>query len=225
MPLPADFVPRHFRFVVFDWDGTLADSTALIADSLQRACRDIGEPVPSDVDARFVIGLGLPDALQHVAPGLHPARHPELAARYRHHYLSRDLDVALFAGAEELLAELEAAGFLLGLATGKSRAGLERALAQHRIGQRFVATRCADESRPKPHPEMLWHLMERVGATPAETLMIGDTTHDLELARNAGTAAVAVAYGAHAPAGLERLSPLATVHSIAELRGWLRAHA
>ncbi len=124
MPPPADFAPRRFRFVVFDWDGTLADSTALIADSLQRACRDIGEPVPSDVDARFIIGLGLPDALRHVAPGLSPARHPELAARYRHHYLARDLEVSLFAGAAALLAELEAAGFLLGLATGKSRAGL-----------------------------------------------------------------------------------------------------
>lgn len=225
MRTPADFAPRRFRFVVFDWDGTLADSTALIADSLQQACRDVGEPVPSDVDARFVIGLGLQDAVRHVAPGLAPARHPDLAARYRHHYLTRDLDVALFAGAADLLAELEAAGFLLGLATGKTRAGLDRALAQHGIGSRFTATRCADESLPKPHPQMLQHLMERVGVPPEETLMIGDTTHDLELARSAGAAALAVAYGAHPPAGLERLAPLATVHSIAELRTWLRANA
>ena len=221
----ADLQPRRFRFVVFDWDGTLADSTALIADSLQQACRDVGEPVPDDADARYVIGLGFLDAVRHVAPGLAPARHPDLAARYRHHYLTRDLDVALFAGAAELLAELDAAGFLLGVATGKTRAGLERALAQHGIGSRFAVTRCADESLPKPHPQMLQHLMQKVGAAPDETLMIGDTTHDLELARNAGAAAVAVAYGAHPPAGLERLAPLATVRSIAELRTWLRTNA
>ena len=221
----ADFAPRRFRFIVFDWDGTLADSTALIADSLQQACRDIGEPVPDDVDARFVIGLGLLDAVRHVAPGLPVARHPELAARYRHHYLARDVGISLFAGAADMLTELEAAGFLLGVATGKTREGLDRALAHQGVGSRFVATRCADESLPKPHPRMLLQLMERVGVTPRETLMIGDTTHDLELARNAGAAALAVAYGAHAPAGQERRSPLAMVHSVVELRAWLRAHA
>lgn len=222
---PAEFAPRRFRFVVFDWDGTLVDSTALIADSLQKACRDIGEPVPNDFDARFVIGLGLLDALRHVAPGLPVARHPDLAARYRHHYLSRDRDVALFAGVSELLAELGAAGFLLGVATGKTRAALDHALAHHGVAGRFVATRCADEGLPKPHPDMLLRLMDEVGAAPRETLMIGDTTHDLELARSAGAAALAVAYGAHAPAGLQRHGPLATVHSVAELRTWLRANA
>ncbi len=221
----VDFAPRRFRFIVFDWDGTLADSTALIADSLQQACRDIGEPVPDDVDARFVIGLGLLDAVRHVAPGLPVARHPDLAARYRHHYLARDLGISLFAGAADMLTELEAAGFLLGVATGKTREGLDRALAHQGIGSRFVATRCADESLPKPHPQLLLQLMERVGVTPRETLMIGDTTHDLELARNAGTAALAVGYGAHPPAGLERLAPLATVHSVVELRTWLRTYA
>jgi phosphoglycolate phosphatase len=222
---PAEFAPRRFRFVVFDWDGTLVDSTALIADSLQRACRDIGEPVPSEVDARFVIGLGLIDALRHVAPGLPVARHADLAVRYRHHYLSRDQGVALFAGVSELLAELGAAGFLLGVATGKTRAALDHALAHHGVAGSFVATRCADEGLPKPHPDMLLRLMEEVGVAPRETLMIGDTTHDLELARNAGAAALAVGYGAHAPAGLQRHGPLATVHSVAELRTWLNANA
>jgi phosphoglycolate phosphatase len=221
----ADFAPRRFRFVVFDWDGTLVDSTALIADSLQRACRDIGEPVPNDFDARYVIGLGLLDAMRHVAPRLPAARHAELAARYRHHYLSRDQSVALFAGVGELLAELGAAGFLLGVATGKTRAALDQALAHHGIADSFVATRCADEGPPKPHADMLLRLMEQVGAAPRETLMIGDTTHDLDLARNAGAAALAVAYGAHAPDGLQRHGPLAMVHSVAELRTWLRANA
>jgi len=222
---PADFVPRRFRFVVFDWDGTLADSTAIIADALQQACRDIGEPVPGDAEARYVIGLGLADALRHVAPGLPQQRHPDLVARYRFHYLARDPSIPLFPGVREMLAELGAAGFALGVATGKSRAGLDRALAQHGIGSVFAATRCADEGFSKPHPGMLLHLMDQVGVGPGETLMIGDTTHDLELARNAGVAALAVAYGAHAPAGLAAERPLATVHSIPELRTWLRGNA
>jgi phosphoglycolate phosphatase len=205
-----ELAPRRFRFLVFDWDG---------------ACADVGEPVPCDADARFVIGLGLSDALRHVAPGLPQERWQALTDRYRHHYLSRDGAIPLFDGARELLDELDAAGFLLGLATGKSRVGLARALEQQQLVGRFVATRCADEGFPKPHPDMLLHLMDRVGAQASETLMIGDTTHDLELAKNAGASALAVAYGAHEIEGLARLEPLATVHSIGELRQWLIANA
>jgi len=218
---PRAFASRRFRFVVFDWDGTLADSTAIIALALQQACRDLGEPVPGDVDARYVIGLGLSDAMKHVAPGLPAERYPDLAARYRHYYFAHDGTIPLFGGVRELLAELDAAGYLLGVATGKSRAGLDRALAQHGVGSFFAATRCADEGFAKPHPDMLLRLMDRVGVGPGDTLMIGDTTHDLELARNAGVAALAVAYGAHSPEDLMQREPLATVHSILELRGWL----
>jgi phosphoglycolate phosphatase len=216
---------RRFRFVVFDWDGTLADSTAIIASALQQACRDVGEPEPAEYDARFVIGLGLADALRHVAPRLAVERHHELAARYRHHYLARALSIPLFEGVREMLADMNDAGHMLGVATGKSRAGLDHALDQQDVRRFFVATRCADEGFPKPHPGMLLELMSLVGADPAETLMIGDTTHDLELARNAGVAALAVAYGAHDQDGLARERPLATLHSIAELRAWLRQHA
>ncbi|MEO8305277.1 MAG: HAD-IA family hydrolase [Betaproteobacteria bacterium] len=222
---PAFNERRRFPFIVFDWDGTLADSTLIIAESLQNACRDVGEPVPADIDARFVIGLGLGDALRLVAPGLPPERHPDLVARYRHHFIVRDAHIALFDGAREMLAELDAAGFLLGIATGKSRAGLDRALAQQGVAGHFAMTRCADEGFPKPHPDMLVHLMDRAGVGPRETLMIGDTTHDLELARNAGASALAVAYGAHGADGLDRLAPLATLHSVDELRAWLHANA
>jgi len=228
MPPMADaapFSPRRFRFVVFDWDGTLADSTAIIADALQQACRDIGAPVPDDIDARYVIGLGLADALRHVAPNLPRERHPDLVARYRHHYMAREAAIPLFAGVREMLADLGAAGIVLGVATGKSRAGLDHALAQHGIGGFFTATRCADEGFSKPHPDMLLRLMDQVGAVPGETLMIGDTTHDLLLAQNAGVAGLAVGYGAHAPAGLAQLRPLATVQSIPDLRAWLRGNA
>lgn len=217
--------PRRYRLLVFDWDGTLADSTAIIAQALQSACRDVGEPVPDEVSARFVIGLGLADALAHVAPALPVERHGELSARYRHHYLARDPEIPLFDGARELIDELRARGFLIAVATGKSRVGLDRALAANGLHACFDATRCADEGRPKPHPDMLLHLMARFGVAPAATLMIGDTTHDLELARAAGVDALAVAYGAHELHGLAAARPLATVHSIAELRAWLRRHA
>ncbi len=201
MPAMADATPhspRRFRFVVFDWDGTLADSTAIIAEALQQACRDIGASVPDDANARYVIGLGLADALRHVAPDLPPERHPDLVARYRHHYTAREGTIPLFAGVREMLAELGAAGIMLGVATGKSRAGLDHALVQHDIGSYFAATRCADEGFAKPHPDMLLRLMDQVGTVPGDTLMIGDTTHDLLLARNAGVAGLAVGYGAHA---------------------------
>ena len=215
---------RRFDLVVFDWDGTLADSTGIIAAALQSACRDLGQPVPGDIEARYVIGLGLADALAHVAPTLPRERHPELSARYRHHYLARDAEIPLFEGARELLDELADAGYLLAVATGKTRVGLDRALAANGLHRRFHCTRCADEGRPKPHPDMLLHLIDTLGTTPARTLMIGDTTHDLEVARAAGAASVAVAYGAHESEGLAAAGPLAIVHSIDELRGWLRAH-
>ena len=221
----SDWTPRRFRFIAFDWDGTLADSTGIITEAIRHACADVGEPVPDENAARYVIGLGLADALRHVAPGLPASRHDELTERYREYYLARDSAIPLFAGVRELLDELRQAGFLLGVATGKSRRGLERAMDTHGLIDQFVATRCGDEGFPKPHPDMLLHLIDRVGVAPAETLMIGDTTHDIALAHAAGAACVAVGYGAHAPEQLARLGPLATVGSVRELRGWLYANA
>jgi len=215
---------RRFDLVVFDWDGTLADSTAIIAGAIQAACRDVGEPVPDDVAARYVIGLGLRDALAHVAPELAPSRYPDLALRYREHYLARDPQIPLFDGARELLADLRGAGYRLAVVTGKTRIGLDRSLAAQALAEWFDATRCSDEGAPKPHPEMLLFLMDALGVSPHRTLMIGDTTHDLELARAAGAQALAVTYGAHPHEGLARAAPLAVVHSVPELRGWLREH-
>jgi phosphoglycolate phosphatase len=217
--------PRRFRLVVFDWDGTLADSTAMIAGAIRSACAAIGRPMPSVTDARYVIGLGLADALAHVAPGLTGDEQRELAMHYRNRYLDGEAAIPLFDGAADLLADLGAAGFLLGVATGKTRAGLDRAIAQQGLTGRFHATRCADEGLPKPHPGMLLALMDRLAVDAHDTLMVGDTTHDLDLARNAGADAVAVAYGAHEVDGLVSRAPLATVHSLAELRGWLATHA
>jgi len=217
-----DSTGSRFRLVVFDWDGTLADSTALIASAIQRACHDLGEPIPDPARARHVIGLGLADALAHVAPALPRERYAELAARYRYHYMIADAEIPLFAGVSEMLSELEERSVLLAIATGKSRAGLDRALEHQGIARHFVATRCADEGPPKPNPDMLLHLIDLVGAKPASTLMIGDTTHDLELARNAGVAALAVSYGAHDSSHFAPFAPLATLDSVAALRAWLR---
>lgn len=215
---------RRFRLLVFDWDGTLADSTAIIAASIQQACCDLDLPIPVDSAAKFVIGLGLADALRRVAPSLAPADYPRLTERYREHYLARDADIPLFAGAREMLDALHARGHLLAVATGKSRVGLARALAQQRLADRFVASRCADEGLPKPHPDMLLKLMDCCGVHASETLMIGDTSHDLELAHNAGASALAVTYGAHGADGLAACAPLAMVSSIAELRSWLETN-
>jgi phosphoglycolate phosphatase len=213
---------RRYDLIVFDWDGTLADSTAIIARSIREALRDMGEAVPDEMAARYVIGLGLADALRTVAPALPPGRHPELVAHYRKRYLAAEQDSPLFEGAAELLGALDRAGYLLGVATGKSRMGLDRVLTKNGLATRFHATRCADEGRPKPHPDMLLHVMDRLGVAPDATLMVGDTTHDLLLAKNAGVAAVAVTYGAHERGPLASLAPVGTVHSIAELAAWLR---
>jgi phosphoglycolate phosphatase len=215
---------RRYRLLVFDWDGTLADSTTIIAEAIQAALRDMGEAVPEGSAARYVIGLGLADALRTVAPALPVHRHSELAAHYRKHYLAREDDIPLFDGAADMLDELGRAGYFLAVATGKTRVGLDRVLVKNGLRTRFHATRCADEGFPKPHPDMLLHLMDRMDVAPEATLMIGDTTHDLELARNAGVTSVAVAYGAHDPEGLARQSPLAVLHSVAELRTWLVAN-
>ncbi|MBI3148123.1 MAG: HAD-IA family hydrolase [Betaproteobacteria bacterium] len=214
---------ERYRLVVFDWDGTLADSAAIIAESIQEACRDLGLEVPDESSAKYVIGLGLADAVAHVAPGIAPAARRELAERYRSHYLARDPNIRLFAGVTELLDLLAARGAWLAVATGKSRVGLARALEQSGLGGRFLATRCADEGLPKPHPDMLLHLIEHLGVAAAETVMIGDTTHDVQMAHNAGVAGVAVSWGAHPVAALRELEPQACLHSVHELRQWLEA--
>ncbi|MFM2068349.1 MAG: hypothetical protein RLZZ584_3258 [Pseudomonadota bacterium] len=212
---------RRFDLIVFDWDGTLFDSTALITRCIQAACRDIGVPVPSDRDASYVIGLGLNDALAHAAPGLAPERYPELARRYRHHYFADQHAITLFAGVSELLAELQQRQLLLAVATGKSRLGLNSALDSSGLCPLFHATRTADETASKPHPQMLLELMDELDVAPERTLMIGDTTHDLQLAANAGAAAVGVAYGAHRAEALHALAPLHVATDVGDLGAWL----
>ncbi len=216
---------RQFQLLVFDWDGTVIDSAGLIVSSIQRACEDLKLPVPSVRDSSYVIGLGLKDSMQHLLPDLAERDYPPFMERYRHHFLGRDHEAPLFDGIDGLLAELEQAGHWLAVATGKSRVGLQRSFEQTGIGQRFHASRCADESFPKPNPAMLLEVMDTLGVSPENTLMIGDTSHDLLMAQNAGVAAVAVSYGAHDGDDLRALNPLGCVDSVPALRAWLMQRA
>lgn len=215
---------RQFDLVVFDWDGTLFDSTALIARCIQSACADLGVPVPSAERASYVIGMGLSEALQYAAPELPRERYRELGERYRHHYFARQHEIVFFDGTLAMLEALKARGHLLGVATGKSRRGLDDALNTSALRGLFDATRTADETASKPDPRMLLELMAQFRVAADRTLMIGDTTHDLQLARNAGTASVGVSYGAHDPASFDGHGARHVAHSTAELHDWLLRH-
>jgi phosphoglycolate phosphatase len=210
--------------VIFDWDGTLIDSTAVIAASLRNACHDVGVAVPTERDARYVIGLGLVDTFNHVAPTLDEDGRRRLSERYRHHFLAREHEAPLYEGVREMLCDLHGRGRRLAVATGKARRGLDRALDATGLRRWFEATRCADEGFAKPHPDMLLMLMDITGVEPRHALMVGDTTHDLELAANAGVDAVAVSYGAHDQELLATRPAKARVSNVAELHRWLAAN-
>jgi phosphoglycolate phosphatase len=216
---------RAFDLIVFDWDGTLIDSTALIAGSVQLAAAELGLPVPSDADARHIIGLSLVHAMQCLFPGLGADRYQELIERYRVHYLKRDSEIALFNNVREMLIALREDGYLLAVATGKARQGLDRALLLTDLVQHFDATRCADETFSKPHPQMLLELIDELMVEPKRVLMVGDTTHDLQMAANAGTAAVAVMCGAHPREVLLGEPHVAMLKDVSGLREWLSCPA
>ena len=236
MPLPHKSNPsvsvtaparrgRAYDLIAFDWDGTLFDSTAIIVRCIQEAVRDVGGTVPSDAAAAHVIGLGLMQALAHAAPDVPREKYVELGARYRHHYEKHADDISLFAGVLPMLVALQQRQHLLAVATGKSRAGLDVALQAVQLQGLFNASRTADETRGKPHPLMLHELMAEFGVPASRVLMIGDTTHDLLMARNAGCDSVGVSYGAHAVDVFAALEPRFVAHDVPELHAWLVAHA
>ena len=216
---------KQFDLIVFDWDGTLMDSTTTIVKCIQASAKDLGLPIPDNRTAAYVIGLGLMDAMQAVLPGVDPKFYPRMVERYRYHYLAQDQELSLFEGAREMLTDLSQQGYFLAVATGKSRVGLNRALDTVKLLSLFDATRCADETFSKPHPAMLQELTRELGQDLKRTVMIGDTTHDLQMAINAGAAGVAVEYGAHGIPELHALNPLYSAQSIAQLHGWLNDNA
>ena len=215
----------RYDLLVFDWDGTLIDSAGTIVASIQAACRDLGLPVPERDRASHVIGLGLHEALTHAIPGLPASDYGRVVERYRYHFLAKDPDLRLFPGARTMLGALKDRGHVLAIATGKSRAGLSRALDNTESRIFFSASRCADQCASKPAPDMLYELMDELGVGPARTLMIGDTVHDLQMAARAGVGAVAVSHDAHPRRDLVALEPLACAEDIGELGRWLEQNA
>ncbi len=210
-----------YRLLVFDWDGTLMDSEARILACMRGAVTDLQLAVPDDDAIRNIIGLGLKEAVTALYPAAEEALIQGLADRYRYHFFGGDMTPSpLFEGAEAVLEGLLERGYLLAVATGKGRRGLDHALEASGLGSLFHATRCADEAFSKPHPQMLLQLMDELGATPAETLMVGDTEYDMQMARNAGTACLAVSYGVHTVERLLGCGPVGCLQDIRELHDW-----
>jgi len=216
---------RRFALIVFDWDGTLLDSEQQIVDCMFATCAELALAAPERDTIRNTIGLGLPEALEMLFPGGRGGLHGRITETYRRHFLANRTPAPLFPGAAQTVTALSEAGYLLGVATGKSRRGLQRALTETGLGPLFHGTRCADESFSKPHPQMLLDLMDTLGAEPAETLMVGDTEYDMQMAANAGTAALGVNYGAHDRSRLLAHGPLACIDAIADIKQWLADHA
>ena len=212
-----------YKLLVFDWDGTLMDSEAGIVSSMQTAFRNLALDVPSDEAVRNIIGLGLKEAIEAILPD--PDNQElvdKLVLSYRHHYLEADGGKSeLFPAVEKTLEQLEQSGYLLAVATGKGRGGLDRVLDETGLRHYFVATRCAGETFSKPHPQMLNELVDFTGVDAAQVLMIGDTEYDLQMANNAGTDSIAVSYGAHEVERLLRHEPIACLDAITELPGCL----
>ena len=216
---------KRYDLIVFDWDGTVMDSTAVIARSIQSASRDLDLPVPTDEVARHVIGLGLDQALRYAVPAAGPQKHADLVARYRYHFFAQENEMPLFEGAEALMQELRDEGYYLAVATGKNRAGLDRTLKSSNMAQYFHSTRTADQTVSKPDPTMLHEILDELDVSAPRALMIGDTTHDLQMAINAGMASLGMSHGAHPPEQLLELNPLALLHDFAGLRNWIKTNA
>lgn len=216
---------RTFDVIAFDWDGTLFDSTQIIVRCIQAAVRDVGGTVPTDEAAGYVIGLGLIQALAHAAPDVPLDKYPALGERYRHHYAEQGNALSLFEGVLPMLNDLKARGYLLAVATGKSRRGLDDVLQRIELKGMFNASRTADETAGKPDPRMLHELIAQFNIAPEKVLMVGDTTHDLQMALNAGCPSVGVSYGAHEPEVFAALAPRHVAHSVQDLHDWLVLNA
>lgn len=183
---------------IFDWDGTVCDSTGKIIACMQKAAGDLDLPVLKDDTIKNIIGLGLPEALATLYPAVHSKHHADIKERYSHHFLqTTETRADLFTGAMETLQSLKRQGYKLAVATGKSRQGLDRILKSMELGDFFDVTRCADETRSKPHPLMLHEVLEEACVLLGDAVMIGDTEYDMAMATAAGMRKIGVSYGAH----------------------------
>lgn len=215
---------NRFKLLVFDWDGTLMDSEARIVACVQAAARDLGLEVPSARSCRNIIGLGLNEAVTTLFPGSDDVQVGRVVDRYRYHFLvANKTPSVLFSGAADVLNKLVDDGFLLAVATGKGRRGLDLVLKSTGLGPLFHTTRCADETFSKPHPQMLLQILEELGIEAGEALMIGDTEYDLQMAKNARVKSLAVSYGVHSRERLMQFEPLGCLDAIHQLTDWLES--
>lgn len=212
---------KQYEAVIFDWDGTLMDSTHSIVESIQGACADMNLPIPSKMQASWIIGLSFESGLYKAVPELEADQMPAFLERYRHHFFQRDQTIKMFNGAVAMLDGLRERTVPISVATGKSRLGLDRVLKVVNLADYFNTTRCADETRGKPDPLMLHEIMWELDLEPEKVLMVGDTTHDIYMAHHAGMDSLAVTYGAHDVATLEKSQPTVMVESVAEMQDWI----
>ncbi len=206
-----------YNLIVFDWDGTLMDSMAAIVFAIQQSARDLHLREPTEREAKNVIGLGLTEAFQHVWPELEKGQYPDLIHAYRQNYLKNDGALGFYAGIFPLLEILKKQGKTLAVATGKSRVGLNRALKNTQSAAFFALTKTADECFSKPHPQMLLEIMEELNFSPKETLMVGDSIHDVLMAHSAQVDCAAVSYGAFSKEELAKCNPRFLCGSVVEL--------
>ncbi len=213
----------QYQLLIFDWDGTLMDSEARIITCIKAASRDLKQPEPDETAIRNIIGLGLQEALAALFPTRETSLLTQLAERYRYHFMTADPTPSpLFPGVETMLSDLKQRGYWLAIATGKGRTGLQKALRETGLEQMFLATRCAGDTASKPHPQMLFELLEELGTGPEQALMVGDTEYDLQMAKNANMPALAVSYGVHERRRLLQYDPVECVDSVTELHNWLQ---
>ncbi len=215
---------NNYDLIIFDWDGTLANSTQLIIDAICKGAIEVGLPMPSQEDASGIIGLGFREAIYELFGQIPDAQLADLTARYTFHYGLGENDIPLFEGVRETIEDLVSKGIQLGVATGKGRRGLNRALNNSGIQQHFIATRCVDECHSKPHPQMILELMEEAGTEPDRTLMIGDTSFDLQMAQNANVARLGVTFGAHPLDRLQPHEPIEVFSNFGQLAAWLNVN-
>nr|WP_201356425.1 HAD-IIIA family hydrolase [Amphritea japonica] len=211
-----------YKLLIFDWDGTVIDSAARIISSMQKAAQDLSQPELTDEAVRNIIGLGLPEAIQVLIPGVDESVIPQMRERYGHYYLGvDDTPTELFEGVEQTLNNLKDKGYRLAVATGKSRRGLQRVFEDTGLEYLFETSRCADETTSKPHPHMLEEILQETGLNAADAVMIGDTEFDLEMGVRAGMDTIAVSYGAHHVDRLKAYKPVLVMNNFPDLESWL----
>lgn len=216
---------KQFDLIVWDWDGTIADSTGMITNAILKAAEQVGLPALTPQVASSIIGLGLRESIETLYGDIPAEQAQALAKQYNANYYAGESEILLFSGAEETIAELNRKGFKLAVATGKSRRGLNFALEHTGLGKHFHATRTVDECFSKPHPQMLDELMDDLVILPERTLMIGDTSYDLHMAKNAGVSSVGVTYGAQSSEHWQHLGPIRQFDDFVSLSEWLLAYA